>query len=260
MQANAKNNVNSATLTAQIFYVDGNSLRQLASVTASSSTYMNNVAALSKQITFTIPQDAPRTSLSALVTESVQRTYGSYYSYYYPAYYYAAYYNYSNPSCYYYPDYYDYYGYCSYSYTYYPYAYSYYPYSYDYYAYPSYSYTTSTDSGIAPLSYIRAQTPEYSALQTQYHIAEQQLNQSQAQNQQLQQQLQNSQNAIAQRDTTIASLTQQLSTNQNTNTTFEIAAVGLAILAGVFGAFAVHYGRKTKQQRAVSQAPHSKND
>jgi Tfp pilus assembly protein FimV len=235
MQANAKNSFSSASLTAQIFYVDGNSIRQLTSATVSNNGYMNSGSSLSKQITFTVPQNAPRTSLAASVTENVQSTYASYN-------YYPAYYNSSSPYCYYSPDYYYYYyGYCNYSYT-------YYPYSYSYYSYPSYVSSTASDSGVAPLSYIKAQTPEYTALQSQYQTAEQQLNQSQAQNQQLQQQLQNAQNTIAQRDTAIANLNQQLSSNQSKNTTLEAAAGGLGVLAIILGAFAVHYRGKSQPQ------------
>ena len=230
MQASAKNSFSSASLTAQIYYVDGNSLHQLASVTLTNNGYLNSGSSLNKQVTFTVPQDAPRTSLFASVTEKVQASYGSYY-----------YSSYSSPYCYYYPDYYDYHGYCNYSYT-------YYPYSYSSYAYPSYSYPAITDSGVAPLSYIKAQTPEYTVLQSQYQTAEQRLNQTQALNQQLQQQLQNAQNTIAQRDVTIANLNQQLSSNQNTNTTLEAAAGGLGLLAIIFGVFAVHYRGKSKPQ------------
>jgi len=231
MQANAKNSFTSASLTAQIFYVDGNSLHQLTSVTLNNNGYVNSGSALNKQITFTVPQNAPRTSLFASITENVQTAYANYY-------YYPANYNYSSPYCYY-----D--VYCGY-------GYNYYPYSSSYYAYPSNSYSTATDSGVAPLSYIKAQTPEYIALQSQYQTVDQQLNQSQAQNQQLQQQLQNAQNTIAQRNATIANLNQQLNTNQNTNTTLEAAAGGFGILAIIFGAFAVHYRGKSKQQAQPS--------
>jgi len=231
MQANAKNSFTSASVTAQIFYVDGNSLHQLTSVTLNNNGYVNSGSALNKQITFTVPQNAPRTSLFASITENVQTAYAN--SYYYPANN-----NYSSPYCYY-----D--VYCGY-------GYNYYPYSSSYYAYPSNSYSTATDSGVAPLSYIKAQTPEYITLQSQYQTAEQQLNQTQAQNQQLQQQLQNAQNTLAQRNATIANLNQQLNTNQNTNTTLEAAAGGLGILAIIFGAFAVHYRGKGKPQAQPS--------
>jgi len=226
LQAVAKNSLSSASLTAQIFYPTGNSLRQVASATVSNNAYMKNGASLTKQITFTVPQDAPRTSLIASVTETVQTASSSYY------------YDNSYPYCYDYSSYY-YYGYCDYGY----------PYSYSYYSYPTYSYTSTTDSGVAPLSYVKATTPEYTALQTQYQSEQQQLNQSQAQNQELQQQLQNAQNTLSQRDATIANLNQQLSSNQNTNITLEAAAAGLVILTLLFAAFAVHFRRATKQQQ-----------
>jgi NADH:ubiquinone oxidoreductase subunit B-like Fe-S oxidoreductase len=52
--------------------------------------------------------------------------------------------------------------------------------------YPSYSYGTSTDQAIAPLSYIKATTPEFVALQSGYQKLQQQVNQTQSQNRQLQ--------------------------------------------------------------------------
>jgi len=83
MQANAKNSFTSASLTAQIFYVDGNTLHQLTSVTLNNNGYVNSGSTLNKQITFTVPQNAPRTSLFASITENVQTAYANYY--YYPA-------------------------------------------------------------------------------------------------------------------------------------------------------------------------------
>jgi hypothetical protein len=241
MQAVAKNSLSTASLTAQVFYADGNSLHQLASATVASNGYLNSGASLSKQITFTVPQDTPRTSLIASVTETVQSAYGGYYAY-------PVYWNSSGPYCNY-PDYYYYYGYdyCSYSYN-------YYPYDYGLYAYPSYSYSTS-DSGVAPLSYVKATTPEYTALQSQFQTAQQQLNQSQAQNQQLQQQLQNAQNTISQKDASITSLNQQLNSSQNTNVTLEAAAAALAVLTILFGAFALRSRRTNQQQQPRPSQP-----
>lgn len=69
LQASAKNRINSVALSLQIFYSDGNSLHQLAWTTVSNNNYnyMNSGSSLSKQIQFTIPQDAPRTrSLSKM--------------------------------------------------------------------------------------------------------------------------------------------------------------------------------------------------
>ena len=226
MQATAKSSLSSATVTAEIFYPKGNSIDQLTTATVSSNGYVNSGSILSKQVQFTVPPDAPRTSLVAIVNEQVQ-TSNSYYSYgYYNS---PIYYNNSNPDCYYYPDWSSYYyGSCNYYGAYYGYP----------YAYPSYSTSSSTDSGVAPLSYIKAQTPEYTALQSQYQTAEQQLNQSQAQNQQLQQQL-------SQSNASVSALNQQLSSNQGSSTTLEVAAAGLAVLAIIFGAFAIHYRNKS---------------
>ncbi len=142
LQATAKSSISSVSLTAQILYTSGADLHQLVSVTVSNN-YMTTGNTLTKQIQFTVPQDAPRTSLIAVLTEKVQTIAMSYY-YYYPEYY-----NHSSPYCY--SD--PYWGYdCYYNYTY----FSYY--------YPSYSSTTTIDSAVAPFSYIKATTPEYVTL------------------------------------------------------------------------------------------------
>jgi len=215
LQATPKGNVNMATLTATIYYAYGTTLHQLASATLGNNYYASS-GTLSKQIQFSIPQDAPRTSLIAIVTENVQV---AYYSYYYSPYYYSYYYNYSPSSCYYYP-------------------YCYYDWGYAYY--PSYSYSTSSDSGIAPLSYIKATTPEYVSLQTEYQIVQQQLAQSQAENQQLKQNLQDAQNTLAQKNSTIATLNQQLSSAQSMIGELEIVVIVLAVIAVALGIFAAY--------------------
>jgi hypothetical protein len=209
LQATTKSYVDSISLTTQVLYADNGSLHQLASATVSNNNnyYANSSSTLSKQIQFTVPQDAPRTSLVAALTEKIQSTSYSYY----PAYYYPAYYDSSSPNCYYYPDYWSYdYGYCTYYGT--------------AYGFPSYSYNATSDVGVAPLSYIKATTPEYVSLQSEYQMVQQQLAQSQTQNQQLQ-------NTIAQRDATIANLNQQLSSNQTMIGTLELVAAGLAVVA-----------------------------
>ena len=222
LQANSKSNANVATLTATIYYADGTNLHQLASATLGNNYYMSSSGTLSKQIQFSIPQDAPRTSLIAILSENVQVAYYSY-SYYYPSYYY---YNYSSPYCYYYP-----------------YCYNDYGYAY----YPSYSYSSSSDSGIAPLSYIKATTPEYVSLQTEYQMVQQQLAQSQAENQQLKQNLQDTQNTLAQKNSTIAALNQQLSSAQSMIGELEVISIVLAIIAIALGIFsAVQMGREEK--------------
>lgn len=209
VQANTKSYVDSVSLTVRVLYSDGSNIRQLVSDTLSKRNYyLSKGTSFSKQIQFTVPTDALRTSLFASLTESVQTNYYSYY-------YYSATYNYSSSNCYYYPDYYYYSGYCS----------------YNYYAYPYYAYSAMSDAGVAPLSYIKATTPEYTSLQSQYQNLEQQLAQSQAENQQLNQSLQNAQNMLAQRDATIASLNQQLNSSQNTTGTLEATALVIAAIA-----------------------------
>jgi hypothetical protein len=265
LQATAKQNIASLSLVAQIFYSDGANLRQLASTTFDSSS-MNGGGSFIKQIQFTVPQDAPRTSLLATLTENVKTAYVNYY--YYPAY------NYSySPFCYYdhhhyYCEYY-YWGYDNYSspYCYYD-VFSGYCQNY-YMAYPSYTYTTTTDSSLAPLSYIKASTPEYVSLQSQYQSLQQQLAQSQSQNQQLQsqnQQLQNQnqqlqqnlqsvQSTNSQRETTISSLNQQLTSSQGLNGTLEAVTAGLAAIAIALGTLAAHYHRKSSAQLRVPANP-----
>jgi hypothetical protein len=233
LQAAAKNNLNTVALTLQIFYSDGNNLHQLAwaSVSNDNNNYMNTGTSLSKQIQFAIPQDAPRTSLIAALTEKVQTAYYS--NYYYPSYY-----NYSSQSCYYYPDYYySYYGYGSYS----------------GYAYPSYSYNTSTDTDIAPLSYIKATTPEYVSLQSEYQMVQQQLAQSQAENQQVKRNLQDAQNKIAQQNATILNLNQELNSSQSLNGAVEAAAGGLGIIAIVLGVFVTYLSRGRNKTQAKTK-------
>ncbi len=227
LQATTKSYVDSVSLTAQVFYADNGSLHQLASATVSNNNnyYASSGSTLSKQIQFTVPQDAPRTSLVAALTEKIQTSsYGYYPAYYYPNYY-PAYYNNSSPNCYYSPDYSSYdYGYCTYYGI----------------GFPSYSNNAASDAGVAPLSYIKATTPEYVSLQSEYQMVQQQLAQSQTQNQQLQ-------NTIAQRNATIANLNQQLSSSQTTIGTLELVAAGLAVVAvGVFIAYLGKGKRRTQ--------------
>ena len=105
----------------------------------------------SKSFTVSVPENASRSSLVAVFSETVQFNY------------YALYYG----------------GYWPY------YGYGWYP-NIQYGLYPSYSLETRTDDAIAPLSYIEATTPEYMALRSTYQTVQQQLNQTQAQNRQLQ--------------------------------------------------------------------------
>ncbi len=237
IQATAKSNINSVILTAQVYYANGADLHQLTSATVNGN-YMPAGSNLSKQIQFTIPQDAPRTSLLGVLTEKVQTVYTSYY-------YYPMYSNHSSPYCYNdaYWSYDCYYNQGNYSYAFYPYS----------------SYDSNTDSGVAPLSYVKAATPEYvslqsqyQSLQSQYQTLQQQLAQSQGQNQQLSQTLQNAQNTIAQLDATIANLNQQINSTQNTNRTLEAIAAALGVVSLLLGAAAVHEHRGKSELKPQS--------
>jgi hypothetical protein len=221
VQANAKSSIELLTLTAQVYYADGSSLRQLVTTTLASDSYVSNGNSISKDIQVTVPQDAPRTSLFALFSENVQSAYYGY-SYYYPAGY--GYYSNYSYSC---NNY-----YCDF-YTYYP----------SYYVSP-YDYSSATDSGVSSLSYIKATTPEYSDLQSQYQIAQQQLAQSQAQNQQLQQKLQDAQNTNAQQSTALSNMNQQLDTARTMITTWETISLALAAAVIILGALSVYLSRR----------------
>jgi len=198
------------SLSLQVYLTNQNSLQQLLTTTVAQSQMVSNGGQITGTAQVAVPSNAPRTSLVAVVTESIASQ--DYYSYSY----YSGYWN-------------GYWGGYGNGYNNYPNRHGYgYPYYSGYY-YPSYSYQSSSDSGIAPLSYVLATTPEYVSLQSQYQGLQQQLNQTQAQNQQLQQQLQAAQNSNAQKDSTISTLNSQLSSTQGTTTLVEVVAVILAI-------------------------------
>jgi len=244
VQATARSAFELLSLTAQIYYVDGTSLLQLATSTLASNSYMRSGDSLSRDIQVSIPQDAPRTSLMAAFSEKVQVPYTDYSYYYYP--YYLV-------------------NYSSYHYGY----YYYYPYYYPaYYAiYPSYSYASTTDDGIAPLSYIKATTPEYQALQQQFNQTQaenqklqQQLTQLQSQNQQLQQNLQNAQNINSQQNSTIADLRQELDSSKVMTQNLQTISVALAIAVFVVAvvSIALRRGRNTSTSEAKQSVAEEK--
>lgn len=201
VKAQAKDSFQLTSLTVQVFLADQSNLRQLTSATIAQSLWMVSGNQVSKDIQATVPINASRTSLIALVSENIQLT--SYdYSYSYYPYWYGGY------------------GYANYSH---------YPFYYT--LYPSYSYATTSDDAVTSLSYVRATTPEYSDLLAQYQQLQQRVNQTQAQNQKLQQDLQTAQGAISQKDSTIADLNRQLSSTQSTTTLLGAIAVILAVVA-----------------------------
>jgi hypothetical protein len=202
-------------LTATIYYADSSGLHQVAtqvlvSNPANSYGYYGSspTGSFSKSFTVTVPRDAPRTSLVTLFSEATQYSNYPYYSSYEP-----------------YPFSYWYFGD--------PLFYSYYP-----------SFTATTDQAISPLSYIRATTPEYVALQAEYRMLQQQLNQTQTENQQLQ-------TTLTQQGVKIDQLTQQLAAANTTAQTYEVAASVLAIIAIALAAFNIYQMKnKTKKNDA----------
>jgi hypothetical protein len=221
LQAKAKDSFRLNSLTLQIYLANSSSLRQLTSTTVAQDQSMSSGGQINKDVQITVPLDAPRTSLVAVVSESVRMTY-YYYSYWAP---------------YWYP-------YDNYSWPY-------------FWAYPSYYYSTITDNAIAPLTYIQATTPEYVTLQSQYQQLQQILNQTQAQNTKLQQDLQNAQNTVAQRDSTIAGLNEQLTSLQSTITLLEAVAVILAVAVVVAVVLLVRQ-RKTSVREKSQESENKK--
>jgi hypothetical protein len=204
VKAQAKDGFQLASLTVQVYLADQSNLRQLVSATVAQNLWMASGNQINKDVQATVPLDASRTSLIALVSESVRTSYYDY-SYYYP--FWSSYFS-SNYAS-------------SYSYPYY------------YFMYPSYYYTTTSDDVVAPLSYVKATTPEYNALQSQYQQLQQTLNATQAQNKKLQQDLQTAQGSISQKDSTIGDLNRQLASTQNTTTLLEIIALILVAVTVV---------------------------
>jgi hypothetical protein len=206
------------SLTATIYYADAAGLHQLATQNIVSNLVSNTygyygsytTGNFSKSFTVNVPQNAPRTSLVATFSETVQSN--NYYYYNYPSYFGYSYYG--NPL-----------------------FYAYYP-----------SYSTTTDQAIAPLSYIKATTPEYVALQSEYQMLQQQLNQTQAQNNQLQ-------TTISQQSATISQLNQQLTSVSSTAQTYQTVAVAFVILAVALVAFSIYQSRsKVKTQESETKA------
>jgi len=209
------------SLTVTIYYADTAGLHQLSTQTLISNSasnagyygyygyggYSTPSASFSKSFSVTVPQDAPRTSLIALFSETVQSSYYDYSSYYYPSTYSMG---------------------MKHSRTF----FSVY--------YPSYYYSSSTDQGIAPLSYINATTPEYVALQSEYQALQQQVSQGQAQNQQLQ-------NTISQQSATINQLNQQLVSAGTMTQRYQTLAIVFGILAAALAALAVYQSRRGKK-------------
>jgi hypothetical protein len=214
VQANAKDYFRLVKLVLQVYYADGNNLKLLTTATVASDVYLSKSNQLTKDVQAAVPADAPRTSLVAIVSENVKTPYYDYYPYSY-FYYGAA----SNP--------------------------------YFYYVYPPYYYLSVTDDALAPLSYVKATTPEYVSLQTEYQMLEQKLNQTQADNHKLQQDLQAAQSSVAQKDSMIADLNKQLTSAQTMIGTLGAISVIFAGIAVGLGFF--HFRGRIKRPKQRKQ-------
>ena len=148
LTAQAKDSFQLANLTVQVYLADQNNLRQLLSTTVAQNTMMPSGNQINKQIQITVPSDAPRTSLVALISESVSMTPYSYpYAYAYPYWsgnLYGNWYGYGS---------YPYYSYGSPSYSFYN-SPSYYSYSY-----PPYNYQLGSDDRSLPSHTSRPRHP-----------------------------------------------------------------------------------------------------
>jgi hypothetical protein len=201
------NSVYLQSLTVTVYYADATGLHQLGTqnlVSNSANGYgyyvSSTTESFSKSFTVNVPQNASRTSLVAIFSETVQSSnyyYYNYWSFGYPC---------ADPV------------FCGY--------------------YPSYG--TTTDDAIAPLSYIKATTPEYLTLQ-------QQMNQTQAQNKQLQ-------TTISQQSTVINQLNQQLTSANGTAQTYQMVSVVFVIIAVALAAFNV-YQLRSKTQKTDETEP-----
>lgn len=206
LQAKATDNFKLLTLTVNVYYPSTNTLHLIVSETVSKDVTLRKGDQIDRAFQVTVPSDAPRTSLVALVSEKVRLTYYDYsYSYFYPYYY--PYWNYS------------------------------YPYYYPFFVFPAYStyYVSVVDDGIAPLSYIKATTPEFVSLQSEYEMLQQTLTQTQAENEQLKQDLQAAKGTINDRESTIADLNRQLSSAQGLIQLLEIGIVVLVVVVAALG-------------------------
>ena len=215
------------SLTVTVYYADGAGLHQVSTqnlFAISPPNAYNNYASygysgsFSQNFTITVPQNAPRTSLVALFSETVQPNYYSYggYAYNYPSYS---------------------------SYPYYP-SYTVYV-SPAYYPYTSYSY--SSDQGIAPLSYVKANTPETVTLMTENQLLQQQLNQLQDQNQQLQ-------TKVSDQSATVNQLTQQVANMSGTVLAYQMLALTLGVLVLILLVFSLTRRNRGARQQTETKA------
>jgi hypothetical protein len=230
------------SLTVTVYYADVSGLHQLPTVSLFDSpnaynnyvTYGYNTGSFNKNFTVNVPENVPRTSLVAIFSETVQPNYYNYggYTYNYPYYYTNPYTYQGNP---YYPYYYPY----SQYYT----SPAYYPYSYG----TSSPYSYSSDQAVAPLSYVKANTPESVTLASENQMLQQELGQVQSQNQELQ-------SKVSQQDATINQQSQQLAGVNGTVQTYQALALGLGVLSVILLAFSISR-RKSKPEQVAEIKP-----
>lgn len=224
VQANPKSSgVYLQNLTVTIYYADAAGLHLISTrtiVSNSANSYGPYVTgSFGKNFTVSVPQNAPRTSLVAVFSETVHSTF--YYGY---------------------PCAVDVFlGYCTFQYGW----------------YPSYPYMSATDDAIAPLSYIEATTPEYVSLQSAYQMVQQQLNQTQLQLKQSQMENQQLQSTVSKENATINQLNQQLASANGMAHTYQLVALGVGILALVLAVFAVYQWRTKQKKEKTTEAPNS---
>jgi preprotein translocase subunit SecG len=196
------------SLTGTVYFADSVGLHLIATQMLVSNPVNGygfyGSGSFSNGFTVSVPQNASRTSLVAVFSETVQLNY------------YALYY-----------------GYVPY------YGYGWYP-NLQYGWYPSYSLETRTDDAIAPLSYIKATTPEYVSLQSTYQTLQQQLNQTQTRNQQLQ-------TTITQQSAMISQLNQQLTSANTTTQTYQIVAAIFVVIAVALAALSIYQLRNKRK-------------
>jgi peptidoglycan hydrolase CwlO-like protein len=215
VQATPKgNSIYLQILTATVYYADETGLHQITTQALLSNPAngygFHGSGSFSKSFTVSVPQNASRTSLVAVFSETVQSSY------------YALHYGYG-------------------------------PY-YGYGWYPYYSYRTRTDDAIAPLSYIKATTPEYVSLQSTYQMLQRQLNQTQAQLKESQALNQQLQNTVSQENATINRLNQQLASANRMKQTYQLLALALGILALVLAVFSVYQWRAKEKANRLEAA------
>jgi hypothetical protein len=184
------------SLTATVYYADAAGLHLVAIQTLASNPANGygfyGTGSFNETFTVSVPQNASRTSLVAIFSETVQLNY-------YPMFYgFEPFYGRS-------------------------------PFQFGWSLY--YSYGARTDDAIAPLSYIEATTPEYVSLQSEYQTLQRQLNQTQLKQSQLQDMVVQENATINQLNQQLASVSRTTETYQLLALGLGVLAVILAVFS-----------------------------